>query len=201
MTKFEFLELLKNRLQGLPQGEINERVNFYSEMIDDKIEDGILAENQVEKIGDIDDIVSQILADVPLFKIAAKRIKPKRRLSTVEIILLTLGSPVWLSLLISLFAVIFSVYVSVWAVIISLWAIFVSLLACAVGLIPAGVIFIVQRYGYSGLASVGVALFCAGISIFFFFGCKYITKRTILLTKKISLSIKTHLIKRRACDE
>ena len=41
MLKQEFLDALKSRLAGLPQKEVEERLDFYSEMIDDKLEENI----------------------------------------------------------------------------------------------------------------------------------------------------------------
>ena len=40
MRKLEFLAALNVKLSGLPKEEVKERTNFYSEMIDDRIEDG-----------------------------------------------------------------------------------------------------------------------------------------------------------------
>ena len=41
MRKWEFLSTLKNRLSGFPKQEVEERLNFYSEMIDDRMEEGL----------------------------------------------------------------------------------------------------------------------------------------------------------------
>ena len=41
MSKNEFLYKLKKKLRGVPKNELEERLNFYSEMIDDRIEDGM----------------------------------------------------------------------------------------------------------------------------------------------------------------
>ena len=40
-NKQAFLESLRKNLSGLPQEDVEERVMFYSEMIDDKIEEGL----------------------------------------------------------------------------------------------------------------------------------------------------------------
>ena len=109
----------------------------------------------------------------------------KRHLSAGEIILLALGSPIWLSLGIAAFAVIFSLYISLWAVIISLWAVFASLAACVVGSVLACVIFSMGGNSISGLAVLAAGIVCAGLSIFMFYGCKAATKGTLVLTKKI----------------
>ena len=129
MSKQEFLTRLRKGLSGLPQADIEERIAFYSEMIDDHMEEGLSEEEAVSAAGTVDEIVAQAVAETPLAKIAKERIRSKRRLSAGEIVLLALGSPIWLSLAIAAFAVILSLYISLWAVIVSLWAVFVSLAA------------------------------------------------------------------------
>ena len=39
MTKKEFLAALRRRLRAVPQAELRERLGFYSEIIDDKMEE------------------------------------------------------------------------------------------------------------------------------------------------------------------
>ena len=51
MTKLEFLESLEKGLSGLPKNDIDERIAFYSEIIDDRIEEGLSEEDAVSKIG------------------------------------------------------------------------------------------------------------------------------------------------------
>ena len=45
MNKQEFLNQLRSGLNGLPHEEIEERVMFYSEMIDDRVEEGLSEED------------------------------------------------------------------------------------------------------------------------------------------------------------
>ena len=120
--------------------------------------------------------------------------KSKRRLSKGEIILLSLGSPIWFSLGIAAFAVILSLYLSLWAVIVSFWAVFASLAVCFVGAVPACVIFIAGGNLASGLAVLAAAFVCAGLAIFMFYGCKATTHGTLLLTKKIAIWLKNRFI-------
>ena len=110
MRKLEFLNVLKRKLKGLPSEDVAERLDFYSEMIDDRVEDGYTEEEAVSKIGNVDDIAEQIIKETPLIKIAKERIKNNRKIKSWEIVLLVLGSPIWFSLGIALFAVIFSLY-------------------------------------------------------------------------------------------
>lgn len=122
--------------------------------------------------------------------------KKPSRLRWWEKVFLILGSPIWLSLLISVFAVVLSVYVSLWSVIISLWAIFVSFIACGVGLTAGSFILFFLGHKFSGAAAFAAGLVCAGLSIFMFFGCKSATKGILLLTKKFGLLIKKLFIKK-----
>ena len=119
MTKIKFLLELHEKLSGLPQDEVEERLNFYSEMIEDRIEEGLLEEEAVAAVGSVDEIAAQIIADIPLVKIAKEKMKPKRQLKAWEIVLLVLGSPIWFSLIVAAFSVILSLYVLLWAVIIN----------------------------------------------------------------------------------
>lgn len=190
MNKHDFLTALRERLSGLPQEDIEERLSFYCEMIDDRIEEGLSEEAAVSELGSIDAIIDQIIADIPLSKLAKEKIKTKRKLRPWEIVLLAVGSPIWVSLLIAAFAVIISLYVALWSVIISFWAAFGSTVACSVGGIISGIIFLCTENGYVGFAMFGASLICAGLSIFMFFGCNAATKGTLLLAKKIILFIK-----------
>ena len=196
MNKVEFLEQLRRGLNGLPQEEIEERVTFYSEMIDDRIEEGFSEEEAVREIGPVDSIISQIVGDVPLTKYIKERITPKRKLSTWEIVLLIMGAPIWLSLLMGAVTLVFSIYISLWAVIVALWAVFGALVSCGVSGVVAGIGYIVGGHGLTGLVIISGALTCAGLAIFLFFGCKAATSGIILLLKKFLVWIKRCFIKK-----
>lgn len=196
MSKQELLAQLRKALTGLPQTDIEERLAFYSEMIDDQIEEGLSEEEAVSAVGAVDEIVTQAVIETPFAKIAKERLKAKRRLRASEIVLLALGSPIWISLGIAAFAVILSLYVVLWSVIISLWAVFVSLAVCALSSVPVCVILTVSSNGVSGVVVLAAGLVCAGISIFMFYGCKAATKGVLMLTKKIAIWIKNCFIKK-----
>lgn len=196
MGKQEFLVQLRKGLSGLPQEDIEERLTFYSEMIDDRMEEGFTEEEAVVAVGSAQEIVAQVVAEIPFAKIAKERIKSRRQLRVGEIVLLALGSPIWLSLGIAVFAVILSLYISLWAVIISLWAVFASFAACSIGGVLACVDFTVGGNGASGLAMLAAGIVCAGLAIFMFYGCKAVTGGTLILTKKMAIWFKNCFIKK-----
>lgn len=195
MNKQEFLNELENALYGMPKEDIAERISFYSEIIEDKIEEGLSEEDAVAGVGSVEDVAAQILADIPLSKLAKEKIKSKKRkLSALEIVLLVLGSPIWLSLLISAFAVVLSLYAVLWSIVIVLWAVMGSLAGAGVGVVIGGVVLAIFSKPLVGVAAIGVGLCASGLAIFAFFGCNAATKGTVMLTKKIALCVKRALV-------
>ena len=191
MDKQTFLNRLRRGLSGLPREELAERLSFYSEMIDDRMEEGLSEEEAVAAVGDAEQIICQAVTDIP----------PKKEsghLSAGLLLLLILGSPVWLSLGVSAIAVAASLYISLWSVLISLWAVFVSLAACGLGLTVAGIVMAVCGQLLPGLALVAAAAICAGLSIFAFFACKAATDGVLRLTKKGFLWMKNRFCKKEA---
>ena len=196
MNKLEFLGGLRKGMQGLPTAEVEERLMFFDDMIEDRMEEGLSEEAAVAEIGTVDEIIAQIVAEIPLAKIAKESFRLKRKLTIAEIVLIVLGSPIWLSLAIAAVAVIVSLYISLWAVIISLWAVFVSLIVCAVDACAAGIMFAYQGNALNTVAMLGVGLVCVGLSVFAFYGCKATTKGAVKLAGKCALLIKNCFIKR-----
>lgn len=198
MNKQEFLTRLRKGLSGLPQEDIEERLTFYSEMIDDRIEEGLSEYEAVSAIGTVDAIITQVLADTPLTKLVKEKAKAKRTLKAWEIILLVLGSPIWLSLFIAAFIVILAAYIVVWSVVITLWSIEASFVACSLEGIVSAAVFAFQGNGLTGLAMLSAGIICAGLSVFMFYGCKAATKGIFLLTKKMAFGIKTLFVGKEA---
>ena len=177
MRKHEFLSALKRKLKGLPKRDVEERISFYSEMIDDRIEEGFSEEEAVAKIGNVDHISKQILSE-------ARVPKSKRKRKPWEIALLWIGSPLWISLALAALAIVISLYASLWAVVVSFWSAFVALTASAICGIVASIPFAIAGNISAGIATFGAALVCGGVAIFAFYGCKAVTKVAWWLTKK-----------------
>ncbi|MBE6977196.1 MAG: DUF1700 domain-containing protein [Ruminococcaceae bacterium] len=190
MTKMQFLLSLHDKLTGLPRDEVEQRLNFYSEMIEDRMEEGLSEADAVAAAGSIDDIASQIKADIPLAKIVKEKIKPRKNRKGWQIALLAVGGLVWVPLLIAAAAVVVSLYVSVWALIASLWGVFAALVVCAFAVTVFGIAFAFSGNVYTGLAAMAAGMVCAGLGIFLFFGCREATKGAAWLTKKMVLAIK-----------
>ena len=187
MQKNEFLARLHKELSGLPQADVEERLNFYSEMIDDRMEEGLTEEAAVAAVGSADEIAGQLLEEnnreVPS--------PEEKRKKNGRIALLAAGSPLWVSLLVAAFAVVISLMVSLWAVVASLWGAVGGVFGGVVGGFLYAVLVIIDGYGASGLFLIGCGFICAGMTILLFFTAKEFTKAMHWLTKKLILWLKT----------
>ena len=190
MNKTKFVLSLTEKLNGLPFEEIEDRINFYLESIDDRMEEGLSEEEAVAAMGSMDDIAAEIISDIPLARLVAEKVKPKRRLRAWEIVLLCVGAPLWLSLLVAAFAVVLAVYASLWSVIVALWASEVAFWGTVIGATTVGIALLSIGDAAQGLFLLGSGAVLAGCSVLLFFGCKAATRGMLLLTKKLALAIK-----------
>ena len=166
MNKQEFLARLRQGLEGFPRAEVEERIEFYSEMIDDRIEEGKSEELAVAEMGPVDNVIRQIISEIPIQKIVRERITPKKKSSLGKTLLLIFGFPIWLPILIIGVVFFLVSYILLWSFVFCLGAVTVALLAspficlaAAVGQLFAGNIFMV-------CAAISIAMICIGVGIF-----------------------------------
>lgn len=123
MNKRQFIAGLRKRLSRLPRKEAEERIGFYSEMIDDRMEEGLSEEEAVKAVGSLDNISKQIPGGKGADSV-------KRELSGWDIALIIIGAPLWAPLLLAALAIYFSLYAVLWSLIIAMWAVELPFLIC-----------------------------------------------------------------------
>lgn len=126
MTKNEFLNNLREALKNLKDEEINKSVTYYSEMIDDYIENGDSEEEAVRKMGSIEEITTTIIEDAKETKTTKKESMP------MYIIIAVLGFPIWFPILATLTALAVVLYILVWVVIVTICIFEVSIAISAI---------------------------------------------------------------------
>ena len=129
-----------------------------------------------------------ILEDIPISKIEKEKMKPKRRLKAWEIVLLIIGSPVWIPVTAALIIVALVIYLCFWIVILCLYisdfAVFFSGFGSIIGAFA-------QENGFNtGLFLAGCGVTLIGIAILLFFGFTKISQGMLFVSKKIGLGIK-----------
>lgn len=124
MNKREFLRSLSGSLRGMPRRERAQSLEYYGEMIQDRMEEGLSEEEAVARLGSADEIARQILES------GGVQGKQGSRVPVWMIVLIVLGSPVWLSLLFAGLAVVLAAYIVAWSLIAALYAVLLGMAVC-----------------------------------------------------------------------
>jgi len=130
MNKKQFCTFLENELRlYLSSKEVYKTLNFFKEMIDDRVDEGLSEEEAVSQLGNIDDIVGQILDEHNIKKRQKKlvwRFIPQKTPSAANIIIAILLFPIWITIF-SLVASFFLVFISlIFSLVVSVIAFFVG---------------------------------------------------------------------------
>ena len=196
MKKSEFIDALSAELRGLPKDDVARWLEYYTEMLEDRIEEGMSEKEAVASLGEPKGVAKEILGQTSFAKLIKNKVKPKRKLRTREIVLICIGAPVWVPLVISAVAVFFSALAVLFAGFLSLWAIEISLAVGAISSIAGGVLFLVTGSVYQGLLLFGAGLVCAGLAYFGFFLCKWLTVLLLKACKAFLLFVKSLFVKK-----
>ena len=189
MKKEEFLSELDARLSALPNMDKKRSLDYYNEMIEDQMEDGISEEDAIQKIGTPAMAAAQIMQELPLITLARTRINAHGSARTTTLIIA--GAPSWISLLavafsllVSVIAVFFSALVVFFSLFVALWAVDLSF---AIGALAGVVLSLLELFSgglflYS-IFLLGAALMLAALSIFTYYGAIYSTRGLIYLSR------------------
>lgn len=195
MKKLEFIKELRSRLKGYPKDVVDNAVNYYSECIDDAVEDGRSEEEAVAALGNMDEIVRNTLKDVPLSKLVKNKCKPNHRLNAFEVIILIIGFPLWFPLLMAACSIFFAFYVVI-------WSLFIAFAATAFGLVAGGLVSLIAAFpafgvgiGY-GVMTLGAALLCIGIGLLLVACLPLLVKGVVAIGKGFLLGVKALFIRK-----
>ncbi len=179
MNKHEFLAAIRAKIDSLPEQDIRRSLDYYAEMIDDRMEDGLSEAEAVAAMGSAEEIAAQILSETP----PAPPATAKRAWRAWEITLLALGFPLWFPLLLAGASILLSLYAVLWSVILALYAAVIGLAAGAlVGIVYAPVLFCTGQSA-AGFLLLGGAFVLAGLTVLGFIGTTLAAKGAWWLTK------------------
>ena len=188
MTKAEFLSGLEARLSALSLYDREQSLEYYAEMIDDRIEDGMSEADAVADVGMPDVIAKRILSEIPI----------KKKASPIPYVLIVLGAPIWGSLLIAAAAILIALYATAFALFVTYCAVGIALFGGAVIGIYGTVSFAVHGKPAQALAMLGAGGVCAGLGLLMCFGLKPVWKAGVKLCGMPIRFIRKYFAKRRA---
>ncbi len=197
MNKQEFITEIGRRLEGFPPEEIERSKEYFLEMIEDRMEDGMSEEEAIADIGTVDEAVEDILKDIPLTKVIKATMKPEGKLRAWEIVCLILGSPIWVPLLITAIVLIFVWYIVIWVIVISFFVADIALFASGVATVIIGAASLVQLGPAAPILAIGMGLCLIGASVLLFIPLLKLAKVTGKLGKKTALWIKSWFVRRK----
>ena len=195
MDKQTFLALLREQLRGLPQGDIEQSLEYYSEMIDDRMEDGVSEEEAVAAMETPKEIAKQILLDMPLPKVVKAKARPTRPLAIWEIVLLVVGSPVWVPLIFAFVITFFALYMVIWAVIVALYAVNLAFALCGVAAWVQSGIALFTGAGLQVPFYIGLGFASLGIAILLFFAFNVLSIKLVALSRRFILWAKKRFVR------
>lgn len=197
MNRKEFLNEVERRLHGLPAEDISKALDYFGEMIDDRTEDGMSEEEAVAEIGTAQEAAEGILMELPLKKVVRARSTPRRALKAWEIVLIALGSPVWLPLLLAALAVVLTIYILLWTVVVVFYCADIALFAAGLGGIACGIAYAVSAKLPGGIMLFGAGSACFGTAMLALSGCNLTAVGMAKLSRAIARRIKMLFVKRR----
>ena len=197
MNRAEYLDEIKSKLLGLSESDIDKALEFYKEALDDRMEDGLSEEQAINAVGTADEVADQILMDTPLPKLVSATVKPKRAMRAWEIVLLILGAPLWIPLVITVFALALTVVCVIFSLIIAVVAIVFAFIVGGLAALIAGLVGFIAGDGIVALAKFGTALIMIGAGALLFLPCKSLVLWLIELCGRFFKWIKKQFVRRK----
>ena len=191
MNKLQFLNQLRQLTASLPKDEAEKYVEYYSEMIDDAIEEGGTEEEAVASMGTPEEIKAYIkensgghskTTEYPKTSQYVPQQNKSNKLPVWAIVVLICCFPIWLPICFALL----SVYISLWAVVISLFAAFGSIIV--VGIAASVSAFFCGSFPQL-LAILGAGLFCTGFGLVMIVAVSAFSKQFVRFTAFLVNSI------------
>ena len=143
MTKQEFLDSLRAGLEARAIQNIDSMIEYYDEMIADRMEDGMSEEEAVASIESVDAIVTQAVLDKPVSALVKEKVRKSREkaeksgVGWVWILLAILGFPIWFPLGLTALILAFTFALVFWILVLVLFIVFfaigISGVACFLG--------------------------------------------------------------------
>jgi len=194
MYKYEFLTALREQLVGLPKEDIEERVSFYEEMINDRMDEGKSEEEAVAEIGSVEEVVKQIASETNFVRLVVHKMTPKRSLRGWEIAIIIATFPFWLPVVITSFVLAFVGIILIWTLVIVSYSVEVAAWA---GSILSGTSFVMTVInGEPNFMMLGMSIMALGLALLMILGCYGSTRLTIGLTKRMMIGIKSAFIRK-----
>ena len=193
MDKESWLAALREALAGLPEADIARSADYYTELIEDRVEDGQSEAEAVAALPSPAEAAAQILLEQPLGRVVRAK-AARRKLGAWEIVLLVLGSPVWLPLLLTLAVLVLTAYLLGWVAVAVLWVLVLSAGVTALAGLAGLLAGLLNGNVGGAVFLLGVGLMGAGLAILLFFAGLWAAKASAKLGGALAQAMKKSVI-------
>lgn len=190
MTKNEFTRELKGRISHLPKSERRRILTYYYEMISERMEDGMSEAEAIAALGNLDELFSE-------YAPAPKEPNRGVRLRGWHIVMLIVGSPLWISLVAALLCIMLAFYIVIWALVICFYAVFAALAACGFAFTMASFIVLFTGGAPYFFMFFGAGAFLSGLAVMWFVVCNFFAKAMAKVTGKTAKGVFRFFFKKR----
>lgn len=198
MTRIDFLDELNIRLASAGVPDAKELLSFYDESIRDRMDSGMSEAQAVADVGNIDEIVRNAKAEMPMPLVVRDVIASSHREAKSNGRLI-----VWIVLILLFAPALFSIVSGLFGVYIALWGVVFGFFVADVVLIGAGgIVFACGFATFTGvipmsfaLAFFGAGLFIMGIGLLLWNPVKALSKLLVNFIKMFFRAIKRVLVR------
>ena len=197
MLKQEFLSQLRAGLEAASIEDIDECIDFYDEMISDRIESGMNEESAVAQMESVESIINNYKLEKPVTRLIMDKVQKSHEEAkgkgkgTLWIVLAIIGFPIWLPILIVIFALLLTLYIVLWSIVIAIFSVLVAIGFAAVASLFA---FIMMFTGFVpiplGIFALGAALFLGGLAVLLWHPIWSLCKAVAMMIPSIFRKIK-----------
>ncbi len=168
MTRLEFKSELSRRLEVIPFAERQKTLDYYDEMICDRVDDGMSEAEAVAAMGSIDEIAVEILSQLsyPPAEVEEKSPeKPDRSKKALAILLAAVLSPIWIPASVAIILTILAIVGCAAAALATLVAMIAAAALSGIALIGHSVYLTFTATLSYALLELGVGIACIGLGL------------------------------------
>lgn len=190
MTKNEFTRVLKGRINHLPKAERRKILQYYYEMISERMEDGMTEEEAINALGDIDELLSEY---TPVSK------EPRRgaKLRPWHIIMLIIGAPLWIPLVAAMLVIMLAFYIIIWVLVAVAYVVFMALAVCGFACMLTAIFSMFSGGAPYFFMLLGAGAVLSGLAVFWLMVCNLFAKAMAKVTAKTSKGVFRFFFKRK----
>lgn len=193
MNKEEYLVKLRQALTDIAISNVESRIEYYSEMIDDRIEDGMSEEEAVNSMESIESIIETSRMEKPMPVLVKEKVQKSKEAAEEKghgalwVVLAIIGFPIWLPLLLVFGGIILVLYILLWVLVFVCFSVELAVAASALGCLALPFL----TFGNLTVPSV---MMCVG-GVFLFAGMAILLWKPIIYLSKVSVRVFTGFIR------